>query len=143
MTAAEIAAALGDAGPDGNGWWKCRCPVCGKVALSLHDNPASRVKLSVKPWCGCNKTEVRKKLKAGNYLNGHSGGDEGGQTPEDWMAEIQAALKKAAAERQKGIDKALDNWRNRDPIIPESLPAVYIAGRLSNSRPIIPECLGY
>jgi len=59
MTAAEIAAALGDARHEGRNW-RCICPVHGGGSLTLRDG---RDGLLVKCWAGCNSGEVLAELR--------------------------------------------------------------------------------
>jgi hypothetical protein len=65
MTAAELAASLGEASQDGAGW-RCRCPLCGKLTLRLEDNPnTGRVKYTMS--CRCDRGELGQELR---NLNG-------------------------------------------------------------------------
>jgi hypothetical protein len=59
MTAAEIAAALGNARREGRGW-RCRCPLHGGVSLTLCDGESA---LLVKCWAGCNRLDVLAELR--------------------------------------------------------------------------------
>jgi putative DNA primase/helicase len=59
MTAAEIAAACGNARREGRGW-RCRCPVHGGHSLVLADG---RNALLVKCWAGCDARDVLAKVR--------------------------------------------------------------------------------
>jgi putative DNA primase/helicase len=59
MTAAEIAAACGNARREGRGW-RCRCPVHGGHSLVLADG---RNALLVKCWGGCDTSDVLAELR--------------------------------------------------------------------------------
>jgi hypothetical protein len=61
MIAAEFAASLGQARPDGEGW-RCCCPLCGQVSLRLQDNPASgRVRFAKS--CLCDRDAIAQELR--------------------------------------------------------------------------------
>jgi hypothetical protein len=60
MTAANIAAALGDARREGRAW-RCRCPLHGGRSLVLRDGDAS---LLVTCWAGCDRLDVLAELNA-------------------------------------------------------------------------------
>src|SRR5262249_47951373 len=55
MSAATIAAALGDAKREGRGW-RCRCPLHGGRSLTLRDGGGGRV--LVLGFCGCGARDV-------------------------------------------------------------------------------------
>ena len=64
MTAAEIAATLGNAHREGRNW-RCMCPVHGGSSLTLRDG---RRGLLVKCWAGCNSVEVLTELRRRRLL---------------------------------------------------------------------------
>jgi hypothetical protein len=138
MNAAEIAARLGDAKPEGKGWWRTTCTQCGKPNLCLRDNPNGRVKLFIKCWAGCDEKLIRADLKRQHFLNGAAPPE----TQEEREAR-EAAERLAAVEHQRKIEGALDTWRNSLSITENTPPAVYLAGRLLNSQPEIPAVLRY
>jgi putative DNA primase/helicase len=131
VTAAEIAAKLGDARLDGKDW-RCRCPVCGKSALNIKDNPNGRWKLLVKCWSGCTGKAIRDELKSRKLYNGAGNG----ATPSEDDAQREAREAAEAAARKQKIDNALDTWRNSMPVAEGSLADVYLASRLLLQRPI-------
>jgi hypothetical protein len=66
MTAAEIAAKLGDAHREGHDW-RCRCPIHGGCSLALRDG---RSALLVKCWAGCDTRDVLAELRCMGLLAG-------------------------------------------------------------------------
>jgi hypothetical protein len=69
MTAAEIAAALGEARREGRAW-RCRCPLHGGRSLELRDGDAGRVLATC--WAGCDRREVLGELRSLGLLGRHS-----------------------------------------------------------------------
>jgi hypothetical protein len=126
MTAEEIAARLGQAAPSGN-WWCCMCPRCGKVNLCLRDNPSSRVKLSIKCWSGCDKTEIRKQIKRLHFLNGSGGNDEEHSETETARKAREAA---EAVDHKRRVNEALDIWRNQSLPYKDAIGETYCCSRL-------------
>jgi putative DNA primase/helicase len=125
MNAADIAAKLGAARPDGKDW-HCRCPLCGKDALSLRDNPSGRWKLLIKCFGGCPGKAIRDELKDRKLYDSRS---NGAAAPED-AEEHAAQLAVEAGERQQRIDNALDTWRQSLAVDEGSLGDVYFASRI-------------
>jgi hypothetical protein len=70
MTAAEIAAALGDARREGRNW-RCRCPLHGGYSLTLRDG---RTALLVRCWAGCETRDVLAELRRIELLAGRNDG---------------------------------------------------------------------
>jgi putative DNA primase/helicase len=66
MTAAEIAAALGNARREGRDW-RCCCPVHGGRSLTLRDG---RDTLLIKCWAGCHVRKVLAELRRLRLLKG-------------------------------------------------------------------------
>lgn len=60
MTAAAIAAALGDARREGH-VWRCRCPLHGGRSLTLRDGEAGRILVTC--WGGCDRLDVLAELR--------------------------------------------------------------------------------
>ena len=60
MSAAEIAAALGDAHREGHSW-RCRCPLHGGRSLTVRDGKGGQVLLTC--WGGCDRLEVLAELR--------------------------------------------------------------------------------
>jgi putative DNA primase/helicase len=149
VNAAEIAADLGEARQEGANW-HCRCPLCSQNALSLRDNPnpAGRVKLLIKPWCGCDKAAVRAAIKSrshtGPKTNGH---DHDSKAKEESRGNGHDPNSQAKSKRQKTdaerIAEAGDFWNHRTQAIqPNDLVDRYLASRLLLQRPP-PETLRY
>jgi hypothetical protein len=69
MTAAEIAAALGDARREGP-TWRCRCPLHGGHSLILRDGDGGR--LLVTCWGDCDRLDVLAELRRLGLLGGHA-----------------------------------------------------------------------
>src|SRR5438309_11321669 len=65
VTAAAIAAALGDARSEGRSW-RCRCPVHHGTSLSLTNGRGGR--LLVKCWHGCHATAILTELEKRGLL---------------------------------------------------------------------------
>jgi hypothetical protein len=129
MSAAEIAATLGEAHPEGKDW-RCRCPSCGKASLSLRDG---RTKLLIKCWRGCTAAAVRQELNERQLLNGKSNGHAPPFNGVDQAAEAARKTKTAAA---------LDYWRHETIPITNMLGDTYLASRLLLQRPM-PETLRF
>ena len=70
MSAAAIAAALGDARREGRAW-RCRCPLHGGHSLVIRDGDIGRVLATC--WAGCNRLDVLAELRRRGLLGG--GGD--------------------------------------------------------------------
>jgi hypothetical protein len=70
MTAAEIAASLGNARREG-GNWRCRCPLHDGTSLALRDGHRG---LLVKCWGGCSSIEILAELRRLGLLSGRSDG---------------------------------------------------------------------
>lgn len=104
--AERIADKLGDARPEGCGWYRCRCPIHGGVSLGLKDGEDG---LAAKCWAGCSATEIMTALKARGYLDGIPKSTP--ETPEE------IAERKAAEERRlrKRIADAREIWRQCVP----------------------------
>ena len=69
--AKSIAQSLGQHTKDGNGWWRCRCPICHKPGkkrgnLSLKDMPNGR--LAINCWAGCAYKDVERALIDRGFL---------------------------------------------------------------------------
>jgi putative DNA primase/helicase len=68
VTAAEIAAALGNARREGHDW-RCRCPLHGGCSLTLRDG---RTALLARCWAGCATREVLAELRRLGLLTARS-----------------------------------------------------------------------
>jgi putative DNA primase/helicase len=68
MTAAEIAAALGDARREGRAW-RCRCPLHGGRSLVLREGDTGSVLATC--WAGCDRRDVLAELRACGLLGRH------------------------------------------------------------------------
>jgi len=71
MTAAEIAAALGNARREGRNW-RCQCPAHGGSSLTLCNAPDGR--LLVKCWAGCDSVAVLAELRRRGLIAGRCEG---------------------------------------------------------------------
>jgi len=132
MNAADIAAALGEARPDGQDW-RCRCPICGKTTLALRDNPKqSRIRLLINCWNGCKSKDVRAELGNRNLR----AGKENGKAEE---TDEQRAARRSSeeAKRQTKINEAMDIWRSSLPADGQ-IAETYLASRLLLHRPVPP-----
>jgi hypothetical protein len=69
MSAAMIAAALGDARREGRNW-RCRCPLHGGHSLTLRDGDAGRVLATC--WAGCDRLDVLAELRHRGLLGGRA-----------------------------------------------------------------------
>jgi putative DNA primase/helicase len=77
MSAAEIAASLGNAHREGRNW-RCRCPLHNGTSLALCDGHRG---LLVKCWAGCNGNEVLAELRRLGLLAGRSDGTPAASMP--------------------------------------------------------------
>jgi putative DNA primase/helicase len=66
MSAAAIAAALGDARREGRGW-RCRCPLHGGRSLVIRDGDCGRVLATC--WAGCDRLDVLAELRRCGLLD--------------------------------------------------------------------------
>jgi putative DNA primase/helicase len=66
MTAADIAAALGDARREGRSW-RCRCPLHGGRSLTLRDGEGGRLLITC--WAGCGRIDVLADLRGRGLLS--------------------------------------------------------------------------
>jgi hypothetical protein len=126
MTAADIAAALGEARKEGPNW-RCRCPLCGRNTLSLRDNPTGRVALLIKTWCGCATQAVRQELDERKLLNGKGPAPAPSPGEDDAANDPRLEIK---------IDNALEFWRSNTMPLAGSPGEVYLASRLLLQRPM-------
>ena len=69
MSAAQIAAVLGEAGPEGRAW-RCRCPLHGGRSLVLRDGDDGRVLATC--WGGCDRRDVLAELRRRGLLDGRT-----------------------------------------------------------------------
>src|SRR6476619_3809540 len=69
MSAADVAAALGDAHREGRSW-RCRCPLHGGRSLVLRDGSGGRLLATC--WGGCDRIEVLAELRAQGLLEGRT-----------------------------------------------------------------------
>jgi hypothetical protein len=122
--AAEIAAALGNAQPEGRDW-RCDCPVCHHANLTLSDGDKH---LLVSCFNGCAGDDVLAELRRRGLYSAKNG--NGAEQPDvETQAEHEAKAKSAKAKRQARIDNALDMWRNSVPPA-NTMAATYLASRL-------------
>ena len=70
MSAAYIAAALGDQRREGPGW-RCRCPLHGGRSLVIRDGYDGRILLTC--WGGCDRLDVLGELRRLGLLDRHAG----------------------------------------------------------------------
>jgi len=124
MSAAEIAAALGEARRDGNDW-RCRCPSCGNNNLTLRDGHRS---LLVKCFNDCSSRRVRAELRRQGLYGAANGNGAASPSPET-RAQHEKRAAAATAKRKTRIDAALDIWRNSLPAA-DTLCETYLASRL-------------
>ena len=122
MTAAEIAAALGNPRIDGHDW-RCDCPLHGGHSLTLRD---SKTGLLVKCFGGCATKDVLAELRR-RHLYGPRKGN--GAAPPETRAEHEARAESTRAKRKQRLDNALDIWRNSDPAA-DTLVETYLYSRL-------------
>ena len=69
MTAATVAAALGDARREGRAW-RCRCPLHGGRSLVLRDGHDGLLLLTC--WAGCDRLDVLAELRRRGLLDGRA-----------------------------------------------------------------------
>ena len=100
MTAATVAAALGDARREGNAW-RCRCPLHGGRSLVLRDGHEGL--LLVTCWAGCDRLDVLGELRRRGLLNGRA----------DYAPPIVRALRRS--DDAPRTARALKIWRNTEP----------------------------
>src|SRR4029077_3770271 len=124
MTAAEIAAALGNARPDGKDW-RCDCPLCRRPNLTLDDG---KTRLLVKCFSGCITKDVIAELRRRGLYGKTNGSGAAGCGPET-RAEHEAQAQSAKARRKSKIDSAMDIWRQSHPAR-DTMVATYLASRL-------------
>jgi hypothetical protein len=131
MTAAEIAAALGNARPDGSEQ-RCQCPVCNADNLTLRD---SGRRLLIKCFNGCTGKAVLAELRR-RGLHGSSKGN-GAAPPEEpeTRVEHEAKAQSAKNKRQQRIDNAMWIWRNNSYPAGDTLIETYLYSRLLQFRP--------
>lgn len=110
--AAEIADALGNAHPDGQGRYRCDCPFCGGHNLVLSDG---KKRLLVKCWNGCEQKEVLDELRRlelygpARQANGHD------DDPPETAEQRQARVAKAEREAKNKTAEALLIWKDAKP----------------------------
>ena len=120
VTAAAIAAALGDARSEGRSW-RCRCPVHHGTSLSLTNGRGGR--LLVKCWHGCHSTAILTELEKRGLLT---------KWQEAPSETIEERVQREAAEerrRQRRIALARDIWRSSHPATATSQVPKYLASR--------------
>ena len=99
MTAAGIAAALGDARREGRAW-RCRCPVHGGRSLELRDGDSGCVLATC--WGGCDRRDVLAELRRRGLLSGRA----------DYAPRIISPRRRDDDTRRTA--RALDIWRNTE-----------------------------
>jgi hypothetical protein len=140
MSAADIAAKLGNANDEGGGSWRCDCPTCSHHTLSLRDG--SR-KLLAKCWNGCTTKDVYAALRdRGLTAPRRRKNGLDGDLPPQTRARHEAEAGAAKAKRQARIAAALDVWNNAVPIN-HTMVETYLAGRLCNASPPTPPTLRF
>jgi len=115
MTAATIAAALGDARREGHAW-RCRCPLHGGRSLTLRDGEGGRVLVTC--WGGCDRRDVIAELCARGLL---------GKRP-DYQCRIPAPRQADDDDDARRIMRARRIWDGTLPAI-DSPAAQYLARR--------------
>jgi hypothetical protein len=105
MTAAEMAAALGDAHREGRAW-RCRCPLHGGRSLLLRDGDAGRVLVTC--WGGCNRLDILAELRSRGLLDG----PRADYRPRATKPPLRRNGQDDDARR---TDRALAIWRNTEP----------------------------
>ncbi|MGH7087738.1 MAG: DUF7146 domain-containing protein [Stellaceae bacterium] len=104
ISAADIAAALGEARPDGRDV-RTKCPRCGGP-LALRDTKRG---LMAKCWAGCDSTDVYRELRRRKLLTG--------KRPVPLSPEEAAAANVAAEHRARvNVARARDLWEQGQPI---------------------------
>jgi predicted P-loop ATPase len=139
MTAADIAAKLGNPSDEGGGSWRCDCPTCAHHTLSLRDG--SR-KLLAKCWNGCTTKDVYAALRDRGFTTPRRKNGLDGDLPPETRAEHEAKAKSGKAKREARIAAALDVWNNAVPIN-NTMVETYLAGRLCNASPPTPPTLRF
>jgi hypothetical protein len=131
MTAAEIAAALGDARPDGTEQ-RCRCPVCRGNNLTLRDHGR---RLLIKCFAGCTSKKVLAELKR----RGLYGAPNGAGRPENphTREQHETGAQSVKTKRQQRIENAAWIWRNSSPAA-DTLIETYLGSRLLLCSPLPP-----
>jgi len=129
MTAAEIAAILGDARREGRAW-RCRCPLHGGHSLILRDGSSCVLATC---WGGCNRRDILAELRAR-------------ELPSRFSADFRPYASRPAARRDDGdrdmrrAARAMTIWRQS-----VSAPDVitrYLAGR-GIALDHLPACLRF
>lgn len=113
MTAAEIAAALGDARREGFGW-RCRCPLHGGRSLTLRDGQNGRILVTC--WGGCDRLEVLAELRRCGFLHGAAASCR------------PRPVNQSVSDDNSRIAKALAIWRDAHPAA-GTIVARYLASR--------------
>jgi hypothetical protein len=122
MTAAEIAAVLGDGRREGRSW-RCRCPLHGGRSLTLRDGGGGL--LLVTCWAGCDRLDLLAELRRRGLLDGdrRRGGRENLLHRDHLRHQNQARDDDACR-----IARALSIWNATLPAA-RSPVASYLAGR--------------
>jgi putative DNA primase/helicase len=113
MTAARIAAALGDGRREGSAW-RCRCPLHGGRSLVLRDGYNGLLLLTC--WAGCDRLDVLTELRRRGLLDGRS----------DCAPRIIPATRPLGD--QSRTSRALKIWRGTERA-EGSIVELYLAGR--------------
>jgi hypothetical protein len=124
VSAAEIAAKLGNARPEGSAW-RCDCPVCNHHNLTLSDG---NKQLLVYCFNGCTASDVLTALGQRDLYGAKKGNGAAAFEPQS-RAEHEAQATSAKAKRQARIDAALDIWSNAYPAV-DTMVETYLASRL-------------
>jgi uncharacterized protein (DUF927 family) len=112
MTAAAIASALGNAQPDGKGYYRCNCPHCAGHNLVLCDGDHQ---LLVTCWNGCDRKDVLAELRSrGLYGTGRKANEHDGNLPET-PTQRQARTTTAAGKPKNKTAEALQIWNDAEP----------------------------
>jgi putative DNA primase/helicase len=112
MTAAEIAAILGDARREGRAW-RCRCPLHGGRSLVIRDGDGDRVLVTC--WGGCDRPNVLAELQRRGMLSG--GGD--------YSPHVISVPRRDA--RARRTSRSLNIWRQTERDV--AIVGRYLAGR--------------
>jgi putative DNA primase/helicase len=129
VNAAQIAAGLGNAHPEG-GEWRCDCPVCHNHNLTVRDGSS---RLLVRCFNGCTAEQVLAELRGRGFCGPTNG--KAGEPHVETQDEHEANAKSAKAKQQRRIDNALDIWRH-SVSADNTLAATYLASRLLLLKPI-------
>jgi putative DNA primase/helicase len=113
MSAARIAALLGDARREGRGW-RCRCPLHGGCSLVLRDGHEGLLLLTC--WAGCNRLDVLAELRRCGLLDQRA----------DHAPRIVPAPR--CSDDASRIARARNIWRNTEREA-GSIAKRYLAGR--------------